>query len=124
MDPNLEASGSTDLRRLQRNLLLAADTLDILAGKWKLRILITISHGCTRYRDILEANPGLSDKVLSHNLRLLTTHGLIERIELPAHSRPASQYRITPHGLTLRPLIAALSRWADDHRKFLFEKSL
>lgn len=112
---------TADQARINRNLLLVEDALDVLCGKWKLRILMAIVKGCSRYKDILDRNPGLTDKILSQNLRVLLEDCLIEREERAVGnlSRPQVEYRLTAHGRTLRPVIALLARWGDEHRRYV-----
>ncbi|MCM1521261.1 MAG: helix-turn-helix transcriptional regulator [Muribaculaceae bacterium] len=104
-------------------MLLISDALDVLYGKWKLRILMTIVRGHIRYKDIMERNPGLTDKILSHNLRSLMDDGLIERVvsTVGAFSRLMVAYRLTPHGASLHPLLDALARWGAEHRKYVID---
>lgn len=110
-----------DQTTFSKNLRLLYDALDVLSGKWKLRILLTISRGDTRYKDILERNPGLTDKILSQNLRTLLDDGLIERVALPVGNfiRPQVDYRLTRHGASLHPVIRELVRWGGEHRRFI-----
>ncbi len=113
-----------DQARINRNLLLIEDALDVLCGKWKLRILMSIVKGCIRYKDILEKNPGLTDKILSQNLRVLLEDGLIERVEKSVSnmSRPQVEYSVTLHGKSLRPVLSQLARWGNEHRRYILEE--
>ncbi|MCM1164044.1 MAG: helix-turn-helix transcriptional regulator [Muribaculaceae bacterium] len=104
-------------------MLLISDALDVLYGKWKLRILMAIVRGNTRYKDIMEGNPGLTDKILSQNLRSLMDDGLIERVvsTIGTFSRLMVEYRLTPHGASLHPLMDALARWGAEHRRYIID---
>ena len=55
------------------------DTLDVINGKWKLPIIISVSVGNERFTDIQESIPGITPKVLAKELRELEQHQLIKR---------------------------------------------
>jgi len=54
-------------------------TFDLLGGKWKLRILWHILHGDNRFSLLLKSITGITEKVLTTQLRELEESGLIER---------------------------------------------
>lgn len=106
---------------LQRNILSVEDTLDVLSGKWKVRILMAILKGNYRFRDLLEWNHGLTDKVLSHNLKVLINDGLIEKHEISSFP-PMTEYRMTEHGISLYKVLAELMRWGEEHRRYIINR--
>ncbi len=106
---------------LQRNILSVEDTLDVLSGKWKVRILMAILKGNYRFRDLLEWNHGLTDKVLSHNLKVLINDGLIEKHEISSFP-PMTEYRMTEHGISLYKVMAELMRWGEEHRRYIINR--
>lgn len=92
------------------------DALDVLTGKWKLPILMAISTGAVRFRKIANEIPGITDRMLSKELKDLEVNCLIERTVLPTFP-PAVEYSLTNHGRTLDKVIAELSAWGLAHRK-------
>lgn len=106
---------------LQRNILSVEDTLDVLSGKWKVRILMAILKGNYRFRDLLEWNHGLTDKVLSHNLKVLINDGLVEKHEISSFP-PMTEYRMTEHGISLYKVMAELMRWGEEHRRYIINR--
>ncbi|AOM79328.1 winged helix-turn-helix transcriptional regulator [Pedobacter steynii] len=92
------------------------DALDVLTGKWKLPILMAISIGAIRFRKIANEIPGITDKMLSKELKDLEINRLIERTVLPTFP-PTVEYSLTRHGRTLDKVIAELSAWGAAHRK-------
>lgn len=99
-----------------RKLLPVRDALDILSGKWKLQIIISLTFGKKRFRQIQREIPGLTPKMLSKELKDLEVNGLATRTvydTLPV----TVEYELTTHGLTLRPLINELHKWGTRHRK-------
>ncbi|MBA2682191.1 MAG: helix-turn-helix transcriptional regulator [Ktedonobacteraceae bacterium] len=56
----------------------------------------------------------VSQKVLTHTLRELERHGLVERKVYPV-TPPKVEYSLTELGLTLQEPLTHLSRWAETH---------
>ena len=55
------------------------DFLDVMSGKWKLPIIVSIGVGNDRFVDIQESIPGITPKVLAKELKELELHQLIKR---------------------------------------------
>lgn len=97
-------------------LLPVKDALDILSGKWKLQIILSLTFGKKRFKQIQREIPGLSPKMLSKELKELEVNELAVRHvydTLPV----TVEYELTPYGRTLRPLIDELHKWGSRHRK-------
>jgi len=97
-------------------LLPVKDALDILSGKWKLQIILSLSFGKKRFKQIQREIPGLTPKMLSKELKELEINELAERRvydTLPV----TVEYELTPYGKTLKPLIGELHKWGTKHRK-------
>ncbi|MDI9863613.1 winged helix-turn-helix transcriptional regulator [Flectobacillus longus] len=92
------------------------DTLDVINGKWKIPIIISISVGNDRFTDIQESIPGITPKVLAKELKDLEQHKLIRRIIIEEYPIKIS-YKTEPYADTLTPLIYALKDWGLNHRK-------
>lgn len=97
------------------------DALDILNGKWKLPIIICLSFGSKRFREISREIPEITDRMLAKELRDLEVNLLIKRTVYD--SRPVViEYTMTPYGKTLKRVINALKEWGENHRKEIFSK--
>ena len=96
------------------------DAIDVINGKWKLPIIISISTGNERFTDIQESIPGITPKVLAKELRDLEQHQLIKRTVIEDYPVKIL-YRSEPYADTLTPIIYALKEWGLNHRKKLFE---
>jgi len=97
------------------SMLPVRDTLDIISGKWKLLILISISNGNHRFREIERSIPKITSKVLAKEFRDLEQNQLITRTvhdDIPV----SIEYNITPYAETLQPVIQALYDWGTKHR--------
>lgn len=99
-------------------LLPVGDALDVISGKWKLLILISISSGNHRFKDIERSIPKISAKVLSKELKELEAHTLIKRTVYD-QSPVLIEYTITPYTETLYPIIEELRLWGLNHRKVI-----
>ena len=92
------------------------DALEVISGKWKLQIIIAISAGNNRFREIERSIPHITSKVLAKELKDLEEHQLIKRTvydSVPV----AVQYTLQPYAQTLDQVIVALRDWGTEHRK-------
>src|ERR1700751_5368784 len=97
-------------------LLPVQDALDILSGKWKIQIILSLTFGKKRFKQIQREIPGLTPKMLSKELKELEINGLAER-RVYDTSPVTVEYELTPYGKTLKPLIGELHKWGSKHRK-------
>ncbi|MFY1671491.1 winged helix-turn-helix transcriptional regulator [Plantactinospora sp. WMMB334] len=90
------------------------ELLDQVLDKWSLEVLNTLCERPSRFNELRQAIPAVSQKSLSATLRRLERNGIVERRVLA--TRPvAVEYGITPLGKTLRSPVDALLEWADRH---------
>lgn len=78
--------------------------LAVIAGKWKVLILRELFNGPRRHAQLCKALPGISQKVLTAQLRELELDGAVNRKDLKS-KRPHVEYSLTPFGERLRRLI-------------------
>lgn len=100
-------------------LLPVRDTLDVIGGKWKILILISIWEGNKHFREIERSIPKLSTKVLSKELKDMEAHQLITRTVLNGFP-VRTEYNPTEHSKTLEKVILELYNWGINHRKQIF----
>ena len=97
------------------------DTLDVINGKWKILILVSIMHGNKRFKEIERSIPRINGKVLAKELKELESHDLIKRTVYDA--APVSiEYTPTPYTESLEPVFDALRDWGTNHRKRIISK--
>lgn len=101
-------------------LLPVKDTLELIGGKWKLLILISIAEGNKHFREIERSIPKLSTKVLSKELKELEENKLIIRSIINGFP-VRTEYTVTKHALTLQKVIEELGNWGIKHRKEIFK---
>ena len=105
----------------KKEIMAVHDTMDILNGKWKISIISSICyHNKRRFTDILNDVNGISNKMLSKELRDLEINKLIKRTVLD--TQPVTiHYQLTEYGLTLKTIINDLAEWGIKHRKVIIE---
>ncbi len=91
-------------------------TLRLIGGKWKARIAFHLYDGPLRYTELRRALPGISAQVLTGGLREMERDGLVSR-EVFAEVPPRTEYRLTPVGESLAPVVEAMSAWGQSYRE-------
>lgn len=101
----------------KKKMMAVQDSMDVLNGKWKVSIISSICYyNKRRFSDILNDVEGISNKMLSKELKELEFNQLVKRTVLD--TQPVTvQYELTEHGLTLKTIINNLTEWGMQHRK-------
>jgi DNA-binding HxlR family transcriptional regulator len=89
-------------------------TLKVLGGKWKLLILWHIKNGTSRFGELMKNMPGITQKMLTQDLRQLEDDGIISR-KVFAEIPPRVEYKLTEYGRTLDPVLEKISEWGSKH---------
>jgi DNA-binding HxlR family transcriptional regulator len=96
---------------VKKNMKCPAETtLLVIGGRWKIPILYHLFQGVKRFTELRLAIDGVSQKVLTQQLREMERHGIIHR-EVYPQVPPKVEYSLTALGETLRPLIDELCKW-------------
>lgn len=98
-----------------KSALSIKDALEALEGRWKLLILFALSSGTKRFKQLSKEVSGITDKVLSKELKNLETNQLIKR-EVYDTFPPTVEYSITEHGMSLEKVMDELHLWGLQHR--------
>jgi DNA-binding HxlR family transcriptional regulator len=115
----------TEFKKEQRKRMRAVqDSMDVLSGKWKIPIITSICcYGTRRFSDILNDIDGITNRMLSKELKELQINELVKRTVLD--TQPVTvQYELTTHGNTLQTIISNLTEWGIDHRKKIVGKDI
>lgn len=101
----------------KKEMMAVRDSMDVLSGKWKISIISSICYyNKRRFSDILNDINGISNKMLSKELKELEINKLVKRTVLD--TQPITvQYELTDHGKTLQTIIRNLTEWGVEHRK-------
>jgi DNA-binding HxlR family transcriptional regulator len=102
-------------------ILPVRDALEVLSGKWKLPIIVSLTLGNKRFGEIGKEIEQITDKMLSKELRDLETHQLVKRTVYD--TVPVTvEYSLTEYGESLQDVIAELRKWGMQHRKRIMGK--
>lgn len=91
-----------------------ATTVDLIGNKWKVLIIRELLKGTYRFNELHRSIEGISQKVLTENLRKLESDGIIQRT-VYAEVPPRVEYSLSELGDNLRPIIAAMRAWGLDY---------
>jgi DNA-binding HxlR family transcriptional regulator len=85
-----------------------------IGGKWKLIIVYWLAESPKHFAGLRRAIPGISQKVLTEQLRELMSDDLVRRE--PKGEVPAEvEYSLTDYGRTVLPLLEDVRRWGRAH---------
>ena len=87
-----------------------ARTLEVIGEPWSPLVLRDVWVGMHRFDDI-QADLGISRKVLTERLNHLVERGVLER--RPYDRRPRYEYHLTDKGAELVDLLMVMARWGD-----------
>ena len=92
--------------------------VQLIGNKWKLLILRNLLARPWRFNEMLKSIPGISQKVLTDNLRAMERDGLITRTAFP-EVPPHVEYALSELGETMRPIIRALQDWGAGYQQIV-----
>ncbi|WP_245898513.1 winged helix-turn-helix transcriptional regulator [Polynucleobacter rarus] len=91
------------------------DAFIMIGGKWKSMILYVLSsQGVVRFNQLKKTVAGISQKMLTQQLRELERDGLIKRQVFP-EVPPHVEYSMTELGLSLGPIYQAVHNWEQEN---------
>lgn len=91
-------------------------TLSLMADKWKFLIIRDLLTGTKRFGELQRSIGGVSQKVLTNNLRQMESSGLISR-KVYAEVPPRVEYSLTDLGKSLKPILDSMVNWGEYYRK-------
>ena len=106
----------------KKEMRAVQDSMDVLSGKWKIPIISSMCYyNQRRFSDILNDIDGISNRMLSKELKELEINQLVKRKVLDTHPVTV-QYQLTEHGKSLKTIINNLKDWGIAHRKVIIGK--
>jgi len=96
-------------------------TLELIGGKWKGIVLFYLLDGRMRFSELKRKIGCVTQRMLTKQLRELEAGGLVTRI-VHAEVPPRVEYELTEEGESLRPILAALKAWGENHALPLLER--
>lgn len=92
-----------------------ATTINLIGNKWKLLIIRDLISGTKRFGELRKSLSGISQRVLTENLRALETDNLITR-KVYAEVPPRVEYSLNKTGQSLKPIIYSMADWGTKYK--------
>lgn len=97
-------------------------TLEVISGRWKVMVIYWLLQGERRFNQLQRDLGGITHRTLAKQLKEMEADGLVERRdhgEIP----PRVDYRLTPLGRSLEPVLMAMQDWAEKNGRKLRQRS-
>lgn len=92
-------------------------TVNLIGHKWKVLILRNLFHnGTQRFVELSKGINGISQKMLTQQLRQMEADGIISRNVYP-EVPPKVEYSLTEIGQSLSPILEEMNKWGKEHQK-------
>lgn len=91
-------------------------TLAVIGGRWKTLLLYNLFQGVKRFSELQRALTGITQKMLTQQLREMERDGLVHREVFP-EVPPKVEYSLTPLGKTLEPVVRAMCEWGIKYKE-------
>lgn len=98
-----------------------ATTINLIGNKWKLLIIRDLLASTRRFGELRKNLEGISQRVLTQNLRELENDGLIKR-KVYAEVPPRVEYSLNELGRSLLPIISTMADWGNNYKKMISNK--
>lgn len=91
-------------------------TLTLIGDKWKVLILRDLMPGTKHFGELKKSIGGVSQKVLTAQLRAMEKSGLVTRTVYP-EVPPRVEYSLTELGRSLKPILDAMQSWGEGYKE-------
>ncbi len=91
-------------------------TMGLIGDKWKVLIIRDLLSGTKRFGELKKSLNGITQKVLTNNLRQMEKSGLINR-KVYAEVPPKVEYSLTDTGWSLKPILDSMVAWGNNYIK-------
>jgi DNA-binding HxlR family transcriptional regulator len=88
--------------------------VDVFGGKWKSLILWWLQERTWRFAELRRQIPGITEKMLTQQLRELETDGIVDRRVYPTVP-PKVEYSLTEYGRSLKRALREICDWGRNH---------
>lgn len=91
-------------------------TLTMISNKWKILIIRDLLDGTKRFGELKKSLEGISQKVLTENLRDMESKMLISRkvyLQIP----PKVEYSLSETGKSLNPILKSMANWGREYKQ-------
>lgn len=91
-------------------------TMGLIGDKWKVLIIRDLLTGTKRFGELKKSLSGITQKVLTNNLRQMESSGLVLR-KVYAEVPPKVEYSLSDTGLSLKPILDSMVEWGNEYRE-------
>ena len=91
-------------------------TMSLIGDKWKVLIIRDLLTGTKRFGELKKSLSGITQKVLTNNLRQMESSGLILR-KVYAEVPPKVEYSLSDTGFSLKPILDSMVEWGNEYRE-------
>lgn len=91
-------------------------TMGLIGDKWKVLIIRDLLTGTKRFGELKKSLTGITQKVLTNNLRQMEASGLVNR-KVYAEVPPRVEYSLTETGWSLKPILDSMVVWGNSYRE-------
>lgn len=91
-------------------------TLTLISDRWKVLIIRDLLSGTKRFGELKKSLGGISQKVLTANLRSMEESGMLTR-KVYAEVPPRVEYTLTETGYSLKPVLDAMAAWGTQYKE-------
>lgn len=103
------------MRQDTRSTCPISTALEIVGDRWTLLIVRDMMFaGKRHFREFLQSEEAISSNILADRLNTLVAAGILTREDDPSH-RQKAVYSLTEMGISLLPVIVAMSGWSQKH---------
>lgn len=92
-------------------------TLNIIGGKWKGIIINLLSERPVRFNEFKRLIPGITQRMLTLQLRELEKDGIVKRMVHPNTMPMKVEYSLTDQGESLSPIVQSLMIWGMEYER-------
>lgn len=91
-------------------------TMGLIGDKWKVLIIRDLLTGTKRFGELKKSLNGITQKVLTNNLRQMEASGLVNK-KVYAEVPPRVEYSLTETGWSLKPILDSMVVWGNSYRE-------
>lgn len=106
------------IRKDELPICPVATTVQLIGNKWKLLIIRNLRSRAWRFNELKKDLDGISQKVLTDNLRAMEEDGIITRTVYP-EVPPRVEYALSELGETMRPILDSMEQWGIEYKNKL-----
>jgi DNA-binding HxlR family transcriptional regulator len=88
--------------------------MSLIKGKWKAVIICHLKESPTRFLELQRKLPGISQKVLTENLKKMENDKIVKKIVFP-EIPPRVEYSLTGTGAELFKILNNLQNWSNSY---------